>query len=245
MLVMHLATDDGARAAARLADRLAGGVVGQREGLAAPPRFRPAHAIGPVLAAVDAGTVGLGVVPLEDSHDGLRAETVDGLAFDTVDVVVVAEVDLVRDGVTTRWVAVATEPATGVDDPQTLLFVVPRLNRPGTLLEMLAAFSSRGLNLTRFATRPLHGALGMYGFLLEVEGSPVDEWVADALADVLGASSHLKFLGTFAAGERWWSEVTGLQPAGSDLRTLDDLDALAARLAPGQRRGRGPGQDPA
>lgn len=225
MLVMHIASDDGARAAARLAAR--------RAGSGPAPRFRPAPAVADVLAAVDAGAVDLGIVALEDSHDGLRAATVDGLAFETAQVVVVGEVDLARDGVTTRWVAVATEPATDVADPQTLLFVVPRLNRPGTLMELLAAFSSRGLNLTRFATRPLHGALGMYGFLLEVEGSPVDEWVADALADVLVAASHVKFLGTFAAGERSWSEVTGLEPAGPALRTLADLDALATRLTGG------------
>ena len=224
MLVMHIASDDGARAAGRLASR---------RSEKAATRFRPAPAIAGVLAAVDAGAVDLGIVPLEDSHDGLCAETVDGLAFETAEVVVVGEVDLTRGGVTTRWVAVATTPAIDVDDPQTLLFAVPRLNRPGTLLEMLAAFSSRGLNLTRFATRPLHGALGMYGFLLEVEGSPVDEWVADALADVLAAASHVKFLGTFAAGERSWSEVTGLQPAGPALRTMADLDVLAARLTGG------------
>ncbi len=219
MLVMHLATDHGARAAARLGSRVGTSV-----------RYRPIRDIATVLAAVDAGTADLGVVPLEDSHDGLCAATVDGLAFDTADVVVVDEFDLAHGDATTRWVTVGTHPARAVADPQTLLFVIPQLNRPGTLLEMLAAFSSRGLNLTRFGTRPLHGAIGMYGFLLEVEGSPRDVWLADALADVLSASSHLKYLGTFPAGERTWSQVSGRLPAGADLRTLDDLAALAARL---------------
>lgn len=242
MLVLHLATDEGAHAAARLGARLTGNV-----------RYRPVSDIARVLAAVDdvaridrahVSVIGsdvasiaaavVGVVPLEDSHDGLCAATVDGLAFDTESVLVMDEVDIVSDethnGSTRRWVAVATTPAIDPTDPQTLLFVIPQLNRPGTLLEMLAAFSSRGLNLTRFGTRPLHGAIGMYGFLMEVEGSPVDEWVADALADVLGASSHLKFLGTFPAGERMWSQVTGRLPAGRDLRTLQDLDALVTGL---------------
>jgi len=216
---MHLATDDGARAAARLGARVATVV-----------RHRPATDVATVLAAVDSGQVDLGVVPLEDSHDGLSVATVDGLAFDTSDVVVVDECDLDHGDATTRWITVGTQPARDVADPQTLLFVIPQLNRPGTLLEMLAAFSSRGLNLTRFGTRPLHGAIGMYGFLLEVEGSPLDVWLADALADVLSASSHLKYLGTFPAGERTWSQVSGRLPAGVDLRTLEDLDALAARL---------------
>lgn len=181
-------------------------------------------------AESDAAAQVLGVVPLEDSHAGLDAATVDGLAFDTEHVVVVAECDVVTDEVVTRWVGVGTQPPRDVADPQTLLFVVPQLNRPGTLLELLAAFSSRGLNLTRFGTRPLRGALGMYGFLLEVEGSPVDEWMRDALADVLASSSHLKWLGTFAAGERAWSPVTGRTPAGTDLRSMDDLRVLVERL---------------
>ncbi|HKJ56020.1 MAG TPA: hypothetical protein VJ978_08530 [Nitriliruptoraceae bacterium] len=220
MLVMHPGTDDGARAAAVLAGRAA-----------TPVRYRPVPDVAAILAAVDRGTAAMGVVPLEDSHDGLCAATVDGLAFDTADVVVTDEVDLREGETTTRWVTVATVPPSAIEDPQTLLFVIPQLNRPGTLLEMVAAFSSRGLNLTRIGTRPLHGTIGMYGFLLEVEGSPRDVWLADALADVLEASSHLKFLGTFPAGQRAWSEVSGRVPAGPDLRTLDDLDALAARVA--------------
>lgn len=227
MLVMHLATDHGAHAASRLGSRVG-----------APMRHRPSWDVATVLAAVDDGRADLGIVPLEDSHDGLCAATVDGLAFDTSDVVVVDELDLQDGDVTTRWIMVGTQPARDVVDPQTLLFVIPRLNRPGTLLEMLAAFSSRGLNLTRFGTRPLHGALGMYGFLLEVEGSPRDVWLADALADVLSASSHLKYLGTFPAGERTWSQVSGRLPAGVDLRTLDDLETLAVRLD-GTRAGTG------
>lgn len=208
--------------------------------LLAPPDVlpEPRPTVAEVLAAVDAAAVDhdtLGVVPLESSHTGPDPDTVDGLVFATRDVVVVAETDLVTvetggGEVTMRWVTVGTRPPMHVVDPQTLLFVIPQLNRPGTLLELLAAFSSRGCNLTRFATRPLRGGLGMYGFLLEVEGSPADAWMQDALADVLGASSHLKFLGTFAAGQRAWSPVTGVTPAGRDLRTLSDLSDLAEHL---------------
>lgn len=218
MRAVHLAGPGGAAAAGQLAHA--------RRSLVPAPR------IAEVLAAVAPDTIG--VVPLEDSHVGLEAATVEGLVFDHDDLVVVAEVDRVDGDVTTRWIAVATEPLRAAVDPQTLLFVVPALNRPGTLMELLAAFSSRGLNLTRFATRPLGGALGMYGFLLEVEGSPIDTWMQDALADVLAASSHLKWLGTWSAGERVWSEVTGRIPAGTDMRTHDDLAALAARLEDGE-----------
>ncbi|MBY5162354.1 hypothetical protein [Salsipaludibacter albus] len=188
------------------------------------------------LRAVAAGTCEVAVVPWEDSHAGTATDTVDALVFTPGDLVVCAEVDRVEDGRTTRWVAVraaddAARPAVG-DRVQTLLFAVPHLNRPGSLTEMLAAFSSRGINVTRFEPRPLHAALGMYGFLLEVEGHPADPWLADALADLLTASSVVTHLGTWEAGTRAWSAVTGRAPEGPVVRDRADVVALGERWSP-------------
>lgn len=191
----------------------------------------PVASIAEVVTLVESGRADVGFVPLEDSASGLHDETVDAMVFSAGDVVVIGEVDLVDAEMTTRWVGIGREQPGAVAGPQTLVFAIPILNRPGTLQEVLAAFSSRGINLNRFWPRPLHGVLGMYGFLLEFEGSPVDPWVADALADVLSASSHMKFLGTFPAGRREWAQVTGRVPAGADLRSLSDLDRLVSRLA--------------
>ena len=187
-----------------------------------------------VLDAVEDGEVELGVVPFEDSVGGSTTAVLDHLVFGTEQVVVVAEVDQpVPDAdppTTRRHVAVARQPALPATAAQTLVFVVPGFNRPGTLTEALASFSSRGINLTRVESRPLAGHLGMYGFAVEFEGAVTDPVVRDALGDVLAAASTVKFLGTFAAGRRAWGHVTGRDVRGNLLRDLDDVDALADRL---------------
>lgn len=187
-----------------------------------------------VLHAVDAGTVDLGIVPFEDSVGGSATAVVDHLVFGSDRLLVVAEVDQPVPGAdppaTRRHVAVATTPAAPSAAAQTLVFVVPGFNRPGTLTEVLASFSSRGINLTRVESRPLAGHLGMYGFVVEFEGAPTDPIVREALGDVLQATSTVKFLGTFAAGRRAWGHVTGREVRGNLLHELADLDALADRL---------------
>lgn len=187
-----------------------------------------------VLDAVEAGDVELGVVPFEDSVGGSATAVVDHLVFGTEHVVVVGEVDqLVPDAdppTTRRHVAVARDPQPPPTAAQTLVFVVPGFNRPGTLTEVLASFSSRGINLTRVESRPLAGHLGMYGFVVEFEGTVTDPVVHDALGDVLAAASTVKFLGTFAAGRRAWGHVTGREVRGNLLHDLDDVVALADRL---------------
>lgn len=195
------------------------------------------------LEHVAAGDASAAVVAFEDSHDGTDVATLDALVFDVADLVVTAEVDVVRDGRTTRWVVVrptSDAPRPPDDVPvQTLFFVVPHLNRPGVLTEMLAAFSSRGINVGRFDPRPLHGSLGMYGFLLEVDGQPGQPWFAEAVADLLAATSTVTHLGTLATGERAWSAVSGRMPAGPAMQDRDDLARLVTRWTP-----EGTGVDP-
>lgn len=189
-----------------------------------------------VLEAVEAGTVERGVVPFEDSVGGSATAVVDHLVFRASRLVVVAELDqLVPDvdpPTTRRHVAIATTPVLPASAAQTLVFVVPGFNRPGTLTEVLAAFSSRGINLTRVESRPLAGHIGMYGFLVEFEGDLDDDVVREALGDVLAASSTVKFLGSFAAGRRAWGQVVGREIVGNLFHDLDDVADLADRMRP-------------
>ena len=187
-----------------------------------------------VMDAVEADEADLGIVPFEDSVGGSATAVVDHLVFGTHALVVVGELDQpVPDAdppATRRHVAVATRPVLPAAAAQTLVFVVPGYNRPGTLTEVLASFSSRGINLTRVESRPLAGHLGMYGFVVEFEGAVTDEIVREALGDVLQAASTVKFLGSFAAGRRSWGQVSGREVRGNLLHDLGDVDALAERL---------------
>lgn len=103
-----------------------------------------------------------------------------------------------RAGNQTRFLLVAPGriPApTGHD--RTLLVCFQHENRPGSLLEILAQFAARRLNLTRLVSRPTKQALGEHCFVIEVEGHVADEVLGDCLADLHASLEALRFLGSY------------------------------------------------
>lgn len=99
----------------------------------------------------------------------------------------------------TRFVAIArperTLPPTG-RDKTSLAFKTPH-DRPGTLLEVLSEFAARAINLTKIESRPSKDALGIYVFLVDLEGHQRDRIVAEALDAVGAKTSWLKVLGSY------------------------------------------------
>lgn len=73
-------------------------------------------------------------------------------------------------------------------------------HKPGALLELLQAFASHGLNLTRIESRPMKDVFGEYRFFIEFAGDIADGNVQSALScakekcrqfRILGAYSHM------------------------------------------------------
>jgi prephenate dehydratase len=97
----------------------------------------------------------------------------------------------------TRFVVVAPTdpPATGCD--KTSLAFKTEHDRPGTLVDVLTEFSGRGINLTKIESRPTKDQLGVYVFLIDLEGHRADPIVASALAGVRERTSWLKVLGSY------------------------------------------------
>jgi prephenate dehydratase len=110
-------------------------------------------------------------------------------------------------------------PPTGAD--RTSLVAVAA-DRPGALLEVLAEFALRGINLTRIESRPMKAKLGEYQFFLDCEGHVADDAVGDALAELHRRCAWVRFLGSyprvgvprpgpdpagFSAARRWLSAV--------------------------------------
>ncbi len=85
-------------------------------------------------------------------------------------------------------------PPTGTD--RTSLVAVAA-DRPGALLEVLAEFALRGINLTRIESRPIKGRLWEYRFFLDFEGHVADEAVGDALAQLHRRCISVRFLGSY------------------------------------------------
>lgn len=102
----------------------------------------------------------------------------------------------------------AVPERTGVD--RTSLVAVAA-DRPGALLEVLAEFALRGINLTRIESRPMKGRLGEYRFFLDCDGHIVDPAVGDALAELYRRCHAVRFLGSYP---RTGGPGTGPDPHG-------------------------------
>jgi prephenate dehydratase len=97
---------------------------------------------------------------------------------------------------TTRFVVLGTEDAapTG-DDKTSMFFSTP--DKPGALVRALQEFAARGINLTKIESRPAKERLGVYVFLVDVEGHRTDALVAEALDDLRAQTVGLRIFGSY------------------------------------------------
>ncbi len=100
----------------------------------------------------------------------------------------------------TRFVVLAREDAAHTGDDKTSIAFTTHHDRPGSLVEVLNIFASRGLNLTRVESRPTRRALGTYVFLVDMHGHRTDQTVAEGLDAALAVTLWLRVLGSYP---RW------------------------------------------
>jgi len=104
----------------------------------------------------------------------------------------------------TRFVLVSRSAPVGRPtgaDKTSLIVELPD-DRPGGLLDLLEQFSTRGVNLTLLASRPIGDRMGRYRFVIDAEGHVFDERVADALLGVKRFSPRVVFLGSYPRADR-------------------------------------------
>jgi len=97
----------------------------------------------------------------------------------------------------TRFVVLAgadTEPSG--HDKTSIAFTVAH-DRPGTLVGVLREFSERQINLTRIESRPTKEELGVYIFLVDLEGHRTEPVLAEALEKVREKSFFFKVFGSY------------------------------------------------
>jgi prephenate dehydratase len=100
----------------------------------------------------------------------------------------------------TRFVWLApegTEPAAGTRWKTSLIFHELGDDRPGALVDALAEFSSRGINLSRIESRPQRSELGRYFFFVDADGRLADEPVAAAIEALRGKAESVRILGSY------------------------------------------------
>jgi prephenate dehydratase len=100
----------------------------------------------------------------------------------------------------TRFVWLApegTEPQAGERWKTSLIFSELGDDRPGALVDALAEFSSRGINLSRIESRPQRSELGRYFFFVDADGKVSDEPVAAAIAALREKAESVRILGSY------------------------------------------------
>ncbi len=103
----------------------------------------------------------------------------------------------------TRFVWLApegSEPSRGERWKTTLSFAELGADHPGALVEALAVFSDRDVNLTRIESRPLRRGLGRYMFFVDLDG-PLARGSVGAAVEALGAKAeNVRVLGSYPIG---------------------------------------------
>lgn len=102
-------------------------------------------------------------------------------------------------GNATRFIVAGKTQAepTGRDKTSIACFI--RENRPGSLLEILQEFASRGINLTKIESRPTKKVMGEYYFFMDVEGHVERPPLSEAIGSLAGRLRELKILGSYEA----------------------------------------------
>jgi prephenate dehydratase len=96
------------------------------------------------------------------------------------------------------WIApVGIEPGTGARWKTSLVFAELGADKPGALVEALAEFSSRSINLSRIESRPMRRELGRYMFFCDVEGDASESDMAEAIAALEGKAESVRILGSY------------------------------------------------
>ena len=95
-------------------------------------------------------------------------------------------------------------------------------DRPGALLEVLAEFALRGINLTRIESRPMKARLGEYQFFLDCEGHVAEDPVGDVLAELHRRCTWIRFLGSYprSGASRPGPDLAGFTAAREWLRAV-------------------------
>jgi prephenate dehydratase len=113
---------------------------------------------------------------------------------------------------------------TGAD--KTSVIVELPTDRPGSLLEMLEQFATRGVNLTRIESRPIGDRLGRYRFNIDAEGHVLDDSVGEALAGLHRFSPKVSFLGSYPRADKQQTAPLGNNSNGQYSEAKKWLEAI-------------------
>ncbi|MEV4734787.1 prephenate dehydratase [Saccharopolyspora sp. NPDC049426] len=95
----------------------------------------------------------------------------------------------------------------------------------GTLSDMLAELSLRGINLSRIESRPVKDHFGHYRFYLDFDGHVADARIGEAMAALQRRCDSVRFLGSYPKADR---KPASVRPASSEQAFRNAAEWLAA-----------------
>ena len=173
--------------------------------------YIPVDSIGEVFSEVERGRAEYGVVPIENSTEGIVSHTLDvfvdsplkitGEVLQEVSHHLMSKSGRIEDNIHnfTRFLVVSrTSPERTGRDKTSVMFSVK--DRTGALYDLLRPFAMRGINLTKIESRPSRRKAWEYLFFVDVEGHVADERVKQTLEEVKRQCLFLKILGSYPSG---------------------------------------------
>ncbi|HEX4797852.1 MAG TPA: prephenate dehydratase [Burkholderiales bacterium] len=98
----------------------------------------------------------------------------------------------------TRFLVLGSHDAGPSGKDRTSL-VMTTHNKPGSLHDLIASFSTCGVNMTRLESRPARTGQWEYYFYVDIEGHQQDPKVAKALAELRDKAPFVKIFGSYPA----------------------------------------------
>src|SRR5438309_1628451 len=98
----------------------------------------------------------------------------------------------------TRFLVLGSHDAGPSGKDRTSL-VMTTHNRPGSLHELIASFSTHGVNMSRLDSRPARTGQWEYYFYIDLEGHQQDEKLAKAVAELRDKAPFVKVFGSYPA----------------------------------------------
>jgi chorismate mutase/prephenate dehydratase len=98
----------------------------------------------------------------------------------------------------TRFLVLGSQDSGPSGSDRTSL-VMTTHNRPGSLHDLIASFSTHGVNMTRLESRPARTGQWEYYFYVDIEGHQQDPKVAKALAELRDKAPFVKVFGSYPA----------------------------------------------
>ncbi len=98
----------------------------------------------------------------------------------------------------TRFLVLGSHDAGPSGKDRTSL-VMTTHNKPGSLHDLIASFSTYGVNMTRLESRPARTGQWEYYFYVDIEGHQQDPKIAQALAELRGKAPFVKIFGSYPA----------------------------------------------